>query len=634
MLYTFKTHKLQQQSLPHHFKLYTYHFNLLHSLSFEPGQTNISTILSNLLQGRISHTHLLQIHAKVFRLHTHQDNLIATRLIGHYPPRVSLRIFDQLRNPNLFPFNAIIRVFANENRYHESFSLFKRLKWQLLSPNDLTFSFILKACFGSKNSFLVKQIHTHILKYGLVNDPFICNGLVAVYAKGVNHLACARTLFDEMPEKGLLCCWTSLISGFAQSGYSEEVLKIFCLMVKENLEPENDTMVSVFSACSNLEICQIEKWLTVLVELNIDGNLKSSTCDKVNNVLVYLYGKLGKIEKSRERFDDISDSGKRSVLPWNSMINAYVQNGYALEALCIFRLMVKDPNSRPNHVTMVSVLSACAQVGNLELGRWVHEYLKFKGRKGVLESNTFLATALIDMYSKCGSLDKAKEVFYQMVSKDVVSFNAMIMGLAINGEGQEAVKLFSKVQELGLHPNGGTFLGLLWACSHSGLSDEGRQIFLDMCSRFFVLPKLEHYACYIDLLSREGHLEEAVKVAASMPFKPNNFVWGALLGGCLLHSKVELAKNIYKRLVEVDPENSAGYVMLANVFAVDHQWSDVSALRWLMREKGVKKQPGCSWISINGIVHEFLVGSPLIPQIESIYHTLNALMKDLNIASA
>ncbi|EEF43568.1 pentatricopeptide repeat-containing protein, putative [Ricinus communis] len=283
-----------------------------------------------------------------------------------------------------------------------------------------------------------------------------------------------------MPEKGLLCCWTSLISGFAQSGYSEEVLKIFCLMVKENLEPENDTMVSVFSACSNLEICQIEKWLTVLVELNIDGNLKSSTCDKVNNVLVYLYGKLGKIEKSRERFDDISDSGKRSVLPWNSMINAYVQNGYALEALCIFHLMVKDPNSRPNHVTMVSVLSACAQVGNLELGRWVHEYLKFKGRKGVLESNTFLATALIDMYSKCGSLDKAKEVFYQMVSKDVVSFNAMIMGLAINGEGQEAVKLFSKVQELGLHPNGGTFLGLLWACSHSGLSDEGRQIFLDM----------------------------------------------------------------------------------------------------------------------------------------------------------
>ncbi|XP_057991174.1 pentatricopeptide repeat-containing protein At2g29760, chloroplastic isoform X2 [Hevea brasiliensis] len=571
--HTFTTQKpyfypiFQQLKLPDSLK--TCYFNLAGSIYCKSGPPSFIS-LSTLLQGPIPHGHLLQIHARVFRLHAHQDNLIATRLIGHYPSHLALRVFDQLQGPNLFPFNAIIRVFAYE----------------------------------------------------------------AVYAKCFKDLASARLLFDEMPDKGVVCCWTSLIAGFAQSGQSEEVLRLFCvMMVREKLRPENDTMVSVLSACSNLEIFQIEKWVTALSEFTNGIESKTSSCDSLNNVLVYLYGKWGKIEKSRERFDDISCNGKRSVLPWNSMINAYVQNGFPLEALSLFRLMAENPTCRPNHVTMVSVLSACAQIGDLELGKWVHDYLKSKGSKGVLEFNTFLSTSLIDMYSKCGSLDKAKEVFNQMVSKDVVSFNTMIMGLAINGEGMEAVKLFSTMQEFGLHPNAGTFLGLLWACSHSGLSDEGRKIFRDMSSSFVILPKLEHYACYIDLLARNGHLEEAIKVATSMPFKPNNFVWGALLGGCLLHSKPDMAKLVYKRFLEVDPANSAGYVMLANVFAVDHRWSDVSALRWFMKEKGVKKQPGCSWISINGVVHEFLVGSPLHPQIESIHHMLHGLVKDMKIAS-
>ncbi|XP_050208932.1 putative pentatricopeptide repeat-containing protein At3g08820 [Mercurialis annua] len=582
--------------------------------------------LDQLLQGHISRGHLVQIHAKVFQFHAHQDNLIATRLIGHYPPQISLNIFNQLHNPNLFPYNAIIRVFADQGHFHQCFFLFKNLRSKLLCPNGLTFSFMLKSCFGSKNPSLVKQIHTLILKCGLINDPFVCNGLVAVYAKGLRDLVSARLMFDEMPERSSVC-WTSLISGFAQSGYSEEVLRLFCLMIKENILPENDTMVSVLSACSNLEVHHVEKWVSVLLELN-DG------CDAVKSTLVYLYGKWGRIENCRECFDGISVNGKRSVLPWNSMINAYVQNGFPSEGLSIFRLMIEDSTRKPNHVTMVSVLSACAQIGDLELGRWVHEYLEFKGCRGVVESNTFLATAFIDMYSKCGNLDNAKAIFGRMACKDVVSFNAMIMGLAVNGEGCEAVKLFSDMQALGLHPNGGTFLGVLCACSHSGLSDKGRQIFRDMSLIFFVRPELEHYACYIDLLAREGHLEEAIKVSASMPFKPNNFVWGALLGGCLLHSKIELAKNIYKKLVEVDPTNSASYVMLANVFAVDHRWGDVSALRWFMREKGVKKQPGCSWISIDGAVHEFLAVSPSHPQIERLYHTLRGLMKEMKIASS
>lgn len=602
----------------------------LHTL---PANLNISTDLAASLQGRISYPRLLQIHAQVFQVGAQQDNLIATRLIGHYPSHLALRVFHQLQKPNIFPFNAIIRVFAEEGLFSDAFSLFKSLKQTSLSPNDFTFSFLLKACFRSQNSRYVKQIHTHVMKMGFLCNSFVCASLLAVYAKGLKDLGSARLVFDEMPEKSIVCCWTSLIAGYALSGQSEQVLRLFLMMVDENLRPEDDTMVSVLSACSNLDIVDIEKWVTILSKVVSNVDAKKFGCDSVNTALVYLYGKWGKVEKSRDRFDQISDNGKQSVLPWNAMIGAFVQNGFPMESLSLFRVMVEDPKYRPNHVTMVSVLSACAQIGDLDLGRWVHEYLKSKGSKGVIGSNRILATALIDMYSKCGSLERAKEVFDQMVSKDIVSFNAMIMGLAVNSEGEEALRLFSRIQEFGLQPNAGTFLGALCACSHSGLSEEGRQIFNDMTSSFSVSSKLEHYACYVDLLARVGLVEEALEVVTSMPFEPNSFVWGALLGGCLLHSRVDLAQYVSNKLVRSDPDNSGGYIMLANAFASDRRWGDVSALRWVMREKGVNKQPGCSWISIDGVVHEFLVGCPSHPQIESIYNTLVGLVKEMKIGS-
>ncbi|XWS62975.1 hypothetical protein CRYUN_Cryun06bG0056800 [Craigia yunnanensis] len=603
----------------------------LHSVSSTSSFSHFPN-LSVLLQGRISHSHLLQIHLLlIFRLNAHQDNLLATRLIGHYPSAFALRVFNQLHNPSIFPFNAIIRVLAENGLFFHAFSLFNTLKQRSLSPNDLTFSFLLKACFRSNDDQHVKQIHTHIIKLGFLCDPTVCSGLLAVYAKGFKDLASAHNLFDEMPYKGLVTPWTNLIAGYAQSGRKEEVLRLFCAMIEKNLQPENDTVVSVLSACSNVEIFDIEKWALILSEVTLNSDNKIRNHNSVNIALIYLYGRLGNVEKSRERFNEIDTIGKRSVLPWNAIIGSYVQNGCPMEALSLFHLMMEDYDCRPNHVTMVSVPSACAQMGDFDLGKWVHKYIKYKGRKGVLETNTLLATAFIDMYSKCGDLEMAKWVFHQMISKDVVSFNAMIMGLAMNSEGLEAVSLFSKMQDFGLCPNAGTFLGVLCACNHSGLSEEGRQIFLDINSRFSVPPRLEHYACYIDILARIGLVDEALKVVDSMPYEPNNFVWGALLGGCVLHSRADLAERVYKKLVEVDPQNSGGYVMLANTLAVDHRWNDVSVLRWLMREKAVKKQPGHSWISINGVVHEFLAGSPSHPEIESIYHTLNGLVNVMKV---
>ncbi|XP_018632244.1 pentatricopeptide repeat-containing protein At2g29760, chloroplastic-like [Nicotiana tomentosiformis] len=584
--------------------------------------------LSNLLQGCIPHNHLLQIHARVFRIGAHQDNLIATRLIGQYPSNISLRVLrGQLKKPNLFPFNAIIRVLSEEGNFTDAFLVFNKLRYQSLLPNQLTFSFLLKACSRSGNSYYVQQVHSLVLKLRLGDEPSLCKGLLGVYARSLRELHSARKLFDEMPDKDVVS-WTCLISGYAKLGLSEEALCQFLSMVNKSLIPENDTMVSVLSACSKLDMSNIEKWVG-----NFLYDLGSSGCDSVSIVLCYLYGKWGKVDKSREIFEQISGDGKRSVLPWNAMIGAYVQNGCALEGLSLFQLMMELNCCCPNHVTMVNVLSACAQVGNLYLGLWVHEYMKGSRQKGFLLSNANLATALIDMYSKCGSLEKAGDVFDQLVVKDVVSFNAMIMGLAINGKGMEALKLFSQMLELNLRPNARTFLGLLCACSHSGLTAEGRQIFKEMSQCFCIAPRLEHYASYIDLLARVGYVEEALQVATSMPFKPNNFVWGALLGGCMLHNRLELAQIISSILVEMDPNNSAGYVMLSNTYASDQRWSAISRLRLSMKEKGVAKMPGCSWINIAGVVHEFLAGSSSHPQNESMHSILQVLLKEMKLAS-
>ncbi|KAK7390958.1 hypothetical protein VNO78_19197 [Psophocarpus tetragonolobus] len=603
---------------------------LLHS----PSSLSIAdpTNLATLLQGSLPRSYLLQIHARIFQLGAHQDNLIATRLIGHYPSSVALRVFHHLQNPNIFPFNAIIRVLAQEGNFFQAISMFNYLKRSSLWPNDLTFSFLFKACFRSKDVRYVEQIHAHIQKMGFLYDSSVCNGLVSVYAKGFNNLVSAHKVFDEIPDKKVVSCWTNLITGFAQSGHSKEVLQLFHVMIRQNLLPQSDTMVSVLSACSHLQVPKIEKWVNVLSELINDGMGVKEIChDSVNTVLVYLFGKWGKIEKSREGFDRISATGKRSVVPWNAMISAYVQNGCPVEALSLFRMMVEEQTTTPNHVTMVSVFSACAQIGDLSFGSWVHEYLISIGYKDTIGSNQILATSLIDMYSKCGNLDKAKEIFENTVSKDVVLFNAMIMGLAVYGEGEDALKLFYKMPEFGLQPNPGTFLGALSACSHSGLLVRGRQIFRQL--NLSTTLTLEHCACYIDLLARVGCIEEAIEVVTSMPFKPNNFVWGALLGGCLLHSRVELAQEVSRRLVEVDPDNSAGYVMLANALASDNQWNDVLELRLEMKEKGVKKQPGSSWIIVDGVVHEFLVGCLSHPKIDCIYHAFAGLVKHMKVAS-
>ncbi|OAY64311.1 Pentatricopeptide repeat-containing protein, chloroplastic [Ananas comosus] len=616
----------------------TYYFPTTYSPNYSrtyPAHPQPLSLLLLHLHGPLpSPRHVPAILARALRLGAHDDALVAARLIGRLPPRLAARALAVLPGTSLLPFNAAIRVLSESpNLSHRALALFKSLKLRSLSPNDFTFSFLLKAASASKDASFVRQVHAHVAKSGVGSNGFVANGLLSSYVKGAGDLLSARKVFDEMPQRKSGCCWTCLVSGYAQFGLVEDALRLFARMVEENLRPEDDTMVGVISACSKLDTGEIEQWVNMFTEFG--DQICDFSGDAVDTVLIYLHAKLDRIDESRDLFDKMVGrrSGNLSVIAWNAMIGGYVQNSRPVDALGLFHHMLDISITKPNHVTIVSVLSACALVGDLNLGRWAHAYAKSRYSKLLAESNKILATAFIDMYSKCGSLEEAEDVFDQMATKDVVSFNAMIMGLATNGRGNEALKLFFEMDKHGVKPNDGTFLGLLCACTHSRLVEEGRKFFKEMHEKYNVVPRLEHYACFVDLIARAGFIEEALQVVNTMPIEPNGLVWGALLGASLVHSKVDIARDVAERLFDVDPESSAGYVLLSNAYATNSSWGNITELRCLMRARGVSKQTGFSWINIEGIAHEFHVGSVYHPEMGSMYSLLNSLTQEMRLVS-
>ncbi|KMZ60466.1 putative Pentatricopeptide repeat-containing protein [Zostera marina] len=591
-------------------------------------------LLAGILQTPVSVPHLLQTHARIFRLNVHNDNLIATRLIGRHQPHFALCILNNLHSPNIFPYNAAIRILSESSSLASSaFEVYNSLKLRDVFPNDFTFSFLLKACSRCGDVRSLWQVHGQVLKLGFGSDESVVGGLLSGYGKGVDDIFSAHKLFDEMSEKGDAgWLWTCLIAGYARMNKPDQALVLFLKMIDEGVDPTDDTMVSVLSSCSR--ITEIEKWIDRFSKIRSTNQRAAILGDSIDTVLIYLYGKS---EERRDEgalllFREMKSSGRRlSVVTWNAMISFYIQTGSPHDALELFDEMIRS-NSNPNHVTIVSVLSACSQVGNLELGKWAHEYMNMKSSHGrrlrdALRSNTILATAFIDMYSKCGSLEAASQVFSRiMVQKDTVIFNAMITGLSINGRGKQAIQLFYQMRKLGVQPNEATFLGLLSGCVHSGLIRQGEQVFKSMHQVYSMRPNLEHYSCYVDLLGRGGRVEEAAEVIRRMGMEPNEQVWGALVGGCVT---TETARSVARRVVDLDPGRSGGYVMLSNVYAGDLRWGEIAGLRGAMKEKGVRKQPGCSWISLDGSMHCFFVGCRSHHRIHDILLALQNLYNEM-----
>lgn len=343
------------------------------------------------------------------------------------------------------------------------------------------------------------------------------------------------------------------------------------------------------------------------------------------NSIVNATLQVGLIDIARDLFDAMPE---RNVISWSCVINGYVRFGRYKEALALFRemQMLGANDVRPNEFTMSSVLAACGRLGALEHGKWAHAYIDKCG----MPIDVVLGTALIDMYAKCGSVEKARRVFSNLgPNKDVMAWSAMISGLAMHGLAEESLTFFSNMINQGAKPNAVTFLAVLCACVHGGLVKEGKDYFRRMIEDYSITPAIQHYGCMVDLYSRVGLIKEAWNVIKSMPMEPDVLVWGALLSGSRTHGDIEACELALKKLIELEPSNSGAYVLLSNVYAKKGRWEDVKHVRYLMEAKGIKKVPGCSSIEVGGVLHEFFVGDNSHPEATQIHMMLEEMLERL-----
>lgn len=345
------------------------------------------------------------------------------------------------------------------------------------------------------------------------------------------------------------------------------------------------------------------------------------------NSLITGYLRSGEIDSALNLFRRMEE---RNVITWNSTITGLVQAGRPKDAIEYFFEMqvISNDTVRPDKITVASVLAACASLGAIDHGKWVHGDLKRSG----LECDMVIGTALVDMYGKCGCVDSAFDLFRKMPKKDVLAWTTMISAFALHGFGKEAFDLLEEMGMEGVKPNHVTFVGLLSACAHSGLVEEGLLCFELMRHAYLIEPQVHHYACIVDLLSRAGLFEEAERFIRHMPMQPDVFVWGALLGGCQMHGNVELGEKVAQYLIDLDPSNHAFYVILCDLYGKAGRFDDLKRVRALMKQRGIKKAvPGCSMIEIFGVVYEFSVtGSPEVVM-EEVEWVLNGLSNEMKM---
>lgn len=437
---------------------------------------------------------------------------------------------------------------------------------------------------------------------------------------------------------------------YSQSGLFDDVLKLFEEMKMSDVEPDEMVLSKILSACGHAGNAGYGK---AIHEFIIDNNVVPDA--HLQSALVTMYANCGCVDMAKELFDKMSPKNlvvstamlsgysragqvedarlifdqmvEKDLVCWSAMISGYVESNQPQEALKLFKEM-QVLGMKPDQVTMLSVISACAHLGALDQAKWIHLYVDKSGFGKDLRINN----AIINMYAKCGNLESAREVFKKMRRRNVISWTCMINAFALHGDASNALSFFHKMKDENIEPNKVTFVGVLYACSHAGLVDEGRKIFASMTNEHNITPKHEHYGCMVDLFGRANLLREALELVETMPLAPNAVIWGSLMAACRVHGDIELAEFAAKQLLQLEPAHDGALVLLSNIYAKDRRWEDVGELRKLMKERGVLKERGCSIIEMNNEVHEFLIADRRHKYTDQIYEKLNEVVSELKRA--
>ncbi|XP_071704886.1 pentatricopeptide repeat-containing protein At5g66520 isoform X2 [Rutidosis leptorrhynchoides] len=456
----------------------------------------------------------------------------------------------------------------------------------------------------------------------------------------------ALKVFDKMPHPDAFI-YNTIFRGYVQFQLAKECMYFYLQMLERSVTPNKFSFPPVIRACTFDNAIEEGKQLHAQIlkfGYHSDGFSQ--------NNLIHMYVSFKSLEEARKVFEKMphpdvvswttlisgySQSGyiddarkvfdlmpEKNPATWNAMIAAYVQSNHFHEAFLLFNEM-RSSQIKLDKFVAASMLSACTGLGALKQGEWIHDNIKKSG----IEIDTKLATTIIDMYCKCGSLEKAFETFNSLKTKGVSSWNCMIGGFAMHGKGAAAIDLFKKMENDSVPPDYITFVNLLSACAHSGLVKEGQHYFQYMVKVHGITPGMEHYGCLVDLLGRAGLLNEAMKLIKDMPMNPDVGVMGALLGACKIHGNIELGEKIGKLVIELEPNNSGRYVLLANIYAAASKWEEVANIRKLMNDRGVKKAPGFSLIEMGGVVNEFIAGGRAHPDSKDIYEKVKQMLSSI-----
>ncbi|KAL8148457.1 pentatricopeptide repeat-containing protein At3g16610-like [Apium graveolens] len=583
-------------------------------------------------------------------------------------------------SPNLVSWSAVIGGCSQNGLDEEAIEILGRMQAAGIEPNARTLASVLPACARLEKLRLGKELHGFIVRRGFMGNQIVVNGILDVYRRcnevnsAVNifskfsvqnaasyntmivayceagDISNARRLFDQMESNGLekdVISWNSMISGYVDNSMFREALKMFInLLMHDGIATNSFTLGSVLTACTNMGLIRLGK------EIHLHAIVRGLQSNPfVGGSLVEMYSKCQDLKSARTSFNEVSErdmatwnamiSGyshcnqieniqvslqemreegfEPNVYTWNGIIAGHVENGCHELALNMFSQM-HTSNLQPDNYTIATILTSCSRLATLERGKQVHAHLiRFD-----YKSDFHIGAALVDMYAKCGNIKYSCLAYNRISTQNLVTQNSMLTAYAIHGYGEEGIAFFRKMLRDGYTPDSVTFLSVLSSCVHAGSVEAGKEFF-KLLRPYNVNPTLKHFTCMVDLLSRAGEINEAYKFIREMPLQPDSVIWSAFLGGCVLSGNVDLGEVAAKRLIELEPDKTANYVLLANLYAYAGKWRELSKTRQIIKNKHMNKNPGCSWIENSDEIHIFVSGDRSHKKHNEINDTLNNL---------
>ena len=559
-----------------------------------------------------------QLHGLVVRSGLDFDPLVGNTLVTMYSKGRQLgdarKFFDMMPQTDLVVWNRMIGGYVQNGFMDDASMLFNEMVSAGVKPDSITFTSFLPSLAASSSLRQAKEIHGYIVRHGVILDIYLKNALIVLYFK-CRDVVMACRIFNLSTQFDIVI-YTAMISGYVLNGMNNDALEIFRWLLQKKMIPNALTYTSILPACAGLAAIKLGRELHGYI---IKNELEEKC--PVGSAIMNFYAKCGRLDLAHLIFGRIS---KKDAICWNSIIASFSQDGKPEEAIYLFRQMGIE-GVEYDCVTVSAALSACANIPALHYGKEIHGFMI----KGAFESDLFDMSALIDMYAKCGKLSIARLVFNLMQGKNEVAWNSIIAAYGYHGYLEDSLALFHNMVEEGIQPDHITFLTILSSCSHAGQVEDGVHYFRCMTEEYGIPAQMEHYACMADLFGRAGHLDEAFEVIKSMPFPPASSVWGTLLGACRVHGNVELAEVASRYLLDLEPKNSGYYLLLTHVLADAGQWMSVHKIQHLMKERGVQKVPGCSWIDVNNNTHMFFAADGSHPEFPQICSLLKSLLLEL-----